>query len=137
LAPFYEQLISTLKRIYSTPSGEPIDVSVDELMGLYDFLVLQNGILEYEVFRVVTISGYACLPKISVITIIDEEKSIREEGEVDFFILGGYKLFLVEVSFRRDVERYLEKLKFIIDRLGESISGLHFEKHLGDAERAR
>jgi len=66
-----------------------------------------------------------------------KKKGIREEGEVDFFILGGYKLFLVEVSFRRDVERYLEKLKFIIDRLGESISGLHFEKHLGDAERAR
>jgi len=130
LTSFFKQLINTLKRIYSTPSGEPIDVSVDELMDLYDFLVLQNGILEYEVFRVVANSGYACLPKISVITIIDEEKGIREEREVDFFILGGYKIFLVEVSFRRDVEGYLEKLNTIINRLGESVSGFHFEKHI-------
>jgi len=123
------QLINILRRIYSTPPSKPIDVSVDELGDLYNFLVLQNGILEYEVFRVAANSGHACLPKISLITY---EGGSHEEREVDLLILGDYKLFLVEVSFGRDAEKYQEKLDIIIDRLGEReiVSGFRFEKYI-------
>jgi len=127
LTLFFKQLINTLKKIYSTQPGEPIDVSVDELGDLYNFLVLQNGILEYEVFRVAANSGHACLPKISVITY---EGGSHEEREVDLLILGDYKLFLIEVSFGRDAEKYQEKLDIIIDRLGEIVSGFSFEKYI-------
>ena len=127
LTSFFKQFIHTLKRIYSTQSGEPINVSVDELDELYNFLVLQNGILEYEVFKVAANSGYACLPKISII--INEESS-REEKETDLLIVEDNRLSLVEITFRRNIEECQEKLDNIVNRLEKSVGGYRFEKRI-------
>lgn len=91
------------------------------------FLVLQNGVLEYEVFRIAANSGCACLPKISIIF---HEGGSCEEKEIDLLIVEDDKLSLVEITFREDGERCQEKLVSIIDRLGESLSGFHFEKYI-------
>jgi len=127
LSSFFMQFINMLKRLYSNTLEESMDISINELEKLYNFLMLQNGVLEYEVFRIAANSGYACLPKISII--IDEEGR-REEKEIDLLIVEDDRLSLVETTFRRDVEKCQEKLNIIIDRLEESVSGLDFEKYI-------
>jgi len=47
---------------------------------------------------------------------------------VDLLILADYKLYLVEISFRRDIEKYRKKLDIIIDRIKDRVSGLYLEK---------
>jgi len=74
---------------------------------LYNFLVLQNGVLEYEVFRIAANSGYACLPKISVI--INKEGSHKEK-EVDLLLLhDSDKISLIEITFRNKIKRSYSK----------------------------
>ena len=133
LTSFYEQLLGNLRR-YFTRSGKPLNGPIyelaEELKDPYNFLVLQNGILEYEIFRIAANSGYACLPKISIVPVTKggRGESSDEEKEVDLLILADYKLYLVEISFRRDIEKYRKKLDIIIDRIKDRVSGLYLEK---------
>jgi len=138
LTSFYRRLLNNLRK-YFTRSDKPLNVPIyelaEELKDLYNFLVLQNGILEYEIFRIAANSGYACLPKISVITVTKSdsggssyEEMEYEEREVDLLILGDHRLYLVEISFRKDIEKYHEKLDIVIDRIKDHVSGLYLEK---------
>jgi hypothetical protein len=124
LNSFLKQFISTIRKTYPTQPG---DISVDGLKELYNLLVVQNGIPEYEIFRIVANSGHACLPKISVI--INGEDGYKEK-EIDLVIIEDSKLRLVEVTFRKNTEECQEKLNSIANKLGESLSGYQIETHI-------
>ena len=124
LASFLKQFISTMRKMHFT---QPDDISVDELKELYNLLVVQNGIPEYEVFRIAANSGHACLPKVSVI--INEEDDYKEK-EIDLIIIKDNKLDLVEVTFRKNTEECQEKLSSIANKLEESLSGYRIETYV-------
>jgi hypothetical protein len=124
---FFKQFVNVLKRIYPNLSWKPMDILFYELVELYEFLILQNGMLEYEIFRVAANSGYACLPKISIIY---DEGNTYKEKEVDLLIVEDGRLSFVEITFRKNIEECREKLNSIVDRLEESIGGFRFEKRI-------
>jgi|GEM_PF-1685672 hypothetical protein len=124
LVSFLKQFISTMRKMYST---QPDDISVGELKELYNLLVVQNGIPEYEIFRIAANFGHACLPKISVI--INEEDDYKEK-EIDLVIIEDNKLHLFEVTFRKNTEECREKLNSIANKLEESLPGYQLEKHI-------
>jgi hypothetical protein len=124
LTSFFEQFISTIRKIHPT---QPDDISVDELKELYNLLVVQNGIPEYEIFRIAANFGHACLPKTSVI--INEEDDYKEK-EIDLVIIEDNKLHLFEVTFRKNTEECREKLNSIANKLEESLPGYQLEKHI-------
>lgn len=94
------------------------DISYLVIKQMYNFLVVQNGVLEYEIFRNAALSGYPCLPRVLLYCKRQPYK------EIDLLLLNDNKLFLIEITFRKDFKKCEEKLQKVSELLSERLSGI-------------
>ncbi|MEN2974898.1 MAG: hypothetical protein ABDH32_04890 [Candidatus Caldarchaeales archaeon] len=120
-----KQVYHLLKNFFDSlqPNLLHHELSEDEFKDIYDQFLVENVIMEYELFRVLVNNGYPCIPKVCIFK--KDEKGDVKIGEVDVMVLDDDILHLVEITLRRDPsekEEKLSRIKELLDNEPEGIS---------------